>query len=121
MSGVNQHFCATAKDYFSQHFSHAVDLSATRPAATESKKRDVNESDHYISITPPHQATRASFRGMSALFQQLAALSAAEDIIGAPAHPHCQALALANPRMLPCPACLRLRAARPSYAALTAS
>ena len=33
-------------------------------------------------------------------FQQVAALSTAEDIIGAPAHVHIPAISLSNPRML---------------------
>ena len=50
------------------------------------------------AITAYHSASDSSeLRGMAAFFQQRAALSTAEDIIGAPAHPHCRALALAIP------------------------
>ena len=66
------------------------------PASPESKKPVQN------AIPGPRYFERAwrEVRMGALAFQQVAALSTAEDIIGAPAHVHIPAISLSNPRML---------------------
>ena len=71
-------------------------LGGFRPASPESKKPVQN------AIPGPRYFERAwrEVRMGALAFQQVAALSTAEDIIGAPAHVHIPAISLSNPRML---------------------